>query len=66
MLFNHKRHAPQDRFIQPRVEAEIAFVFKSPIGGDRLTAKDVIEATDYVCPSLEILDTRILGHDTQS
>ena len=66
MLFDHKGHVPQDRFIQPRVEAEIAFVFKSPIGGDRLTAKDVIEATDYVCPSLEILDTRILGHDTQS
>ncbi len=66
MLFDHKGHVPQDRFIQPRVEAEIAFVFKSPIEGDRLTAKDVIEATDYVCPSLEILDTRILRQDTQS
>ena len=66
MLFDHKEHVPKDRFIQPRVEAEIAFVFKSPIGGDRLTAKDVIEATDYVCPSIEILDTRILRHDTHS
>lgn len=66
MLFDHKGHVPKDRFIQPRIEAEIAFVFKSPIGGDRLTAKDVIEATDYVCPSIEILDTRILRHDTHS
>ena len=33
MLFDHKGHVPQDRFIQPRVEAEIAFVFKSPIKG---------------------------------
>ena len=32
MLFDHKGHVPQDRFIQPRVEAEIAFEFKSPIG----------------------------------
>ena len=62
MLFDHKGHVPQDRFIQPRVEAEIALCSNPDWG--RQTAKDVIEATDYV-PSLEILDTRILGHDTQ-
>ena len=36
MLFDHKGHVPQDRFIQSRIEAEIAFVFKSPVGGNRL------------------------------
>ena len=37
MLFDHKGHVPQDRFIQSRIEAEIAFVFKSPVGGNRLS-----------------------------
>ena len=61
MLFDHKGHVPKGRLIKPRVEAEIAFVFKSPLGGDRLNTDHAIEATDYVCPSLEILDTRLLG-----
>ena len=66
MLFDHDGLVPKDRFIQPRVEAEIAFVFKSPLGGAHLSAEDVINATDYVTPSLEILDTRIVRQDPQS
>ncbi len=53
---------PQGRFIQPRVEAEIAFVMKAPLEG-QVTREEVIAATDHVCPSLEILDTRILRRD---
>ncbi|MEM6275586.1 MAG: 2-oxo-hepta-3-ene-1,7-dioic acid hydratase [Pseudomonadota bacterium] len=53
---------PAGRFIQPRVEAEIAFVMKAPLLGDA-TREDVLNATDYVCPALEILDTRILRKD---
>ncbi|MEM1374346.1 MAG: 2-oxo-hepta-3-ene-1,7-dioic acid hydratase [Pseudomonadota bacterium] len=53
---------PAGRFIQPRVEAEIAFVMKSALSGDA-TRDDVLRATDYVCPALEILDTRILRQD---
>ena len=66
MLFDHDGLVPKDRFIQPRVEAEIAFVFKFPLGGAHLSAEDVINATDYVTPSLEILDTRIVRQDPQS
>jgi 2-oxo-hept-3-ene-1,7-dioate hydratase len=55
---------PADRFIQPRIEAEIAFVMRAPISpGANVTREDVIAATDYVVPSLEILDTRILRAD---
>lgn len=54
---------PAGRFIQPRVEAEIAFVMKTPLAGDDLTRDEVIAATDYVAPALEILDTRILRSD---
>ena len=59
MAFDHGASVPKGRFIQPRVEAEIAFVMDKPLGGDTVTAEDVIAATDYVCPAIEILDTRI-------
>nr|WP_242532006.1 2-oxo-hepta-3-ene-1,7-dioic acid hydratase [Salipiger thiooxidans] len=62
MLFQSGEVVPEGRFIQPRVEAEIAFVMKDAIGGS-VTRDDVLAATDYVAPSLEILDTRILRKD---
>ncbi|MEP2531142.1 2-oxo-hept-4-ene-1,7-dioate hydratase [Shimia sp.] len=66
MVFENGAHIPQDRFIQPRVEAEIAFVMKAPLGGGQVTRTDVLNATDYVAPSLEILDTRILRQDPKT
>ncbi|SEP80911.1 2-oxo-hept-4-ene-1,7-dioate hydratase [Thalassovita taeanensis] len=63
MLFSNGATIPARRFIQPRVEAEIAFVMKAPLAGETVTRADVIAATDYVTPSLEILDTRILRAD---
>ena len=59
MLFDHGGSIPKGRFIQPRIEVEIAFVMKVALGGAKVTRDDVIAATDYVAPSLEILDTRI-------
>jgi len=59
MLFDSGSNIPQDRFIQPRVEAEIAFVMKHDLSGANVTVEQVIAATDYLVPSLEILDTRI-------
>ncbi|WP_323784779.1 2-oxo-hept-4-ene-1,7-dioate hydratase [Thalassovita sp.] len=66
MLFETGGEVPAGRFIQPRIEAEIAFVMKSPLAGAGVTRDDVIAATDYVVPSLEILDTRILRTDPDS
>lgn len=63
MLFRTGDTIPKGRFIQPRIEAEIAFVMKSDLAGANTTREDVIAATDYVAPSLEILDTRILRAD---
>ena len=62
MLFETGATVPAGRFIQPRVEAEIAFVTRAPIDGD-VTREDVLAATEAVVPSLEILDTRILRTD---
>src|SRR3954471_23334014 len=63
MMFEDGATIPPDRFIQPRIEAEIAFVLKAPLAGPALTVLDVLNATDYVLPALEILDTRILRLD---
>lgn len=64
MVFESGGTVPKGRFIQPRIEAEIAFVMKSSLGGEGVTRDDVIAATDYVSPSIEILDTRIVRVDT--
>ncbi|MBX2825557.1 MAG: 2-oxo-hepta-3-ene-1,7-dioic acid hydratase [Gammaproteobacteria bacterium] len=63
MLFTNGQRIPEKRFIQPRIEAEIAFVMKSAIGGKDVTRDDVVKATDYVTPAIEILDTRIQRAD---
>ena len=62
MLFESGATVPEGRFIQPRVEAEIAFIVSAPLGGD-VTREDVLAAAEAVVPSLEILDTRILRRD---
>jgi len=63
MWFNHGATVPADRFIQPRIEAEIAFVMKEPLAGTAVSRADVLAATDCVAPSIEILDTRIQRTD---
>jgi 2-oxo-hept-3-ene-1,7-dioate hydratase len=63
MLFAHGSTVPAGRFIQPRIEAEIAFVMKDAIGGEDVTRDDILAATDHVAPSIEILDTRIQRGD---
>lgn len=45
--------------IQPKAEAELAFVLKEDLKGPGVTAMDVIRATDYVVPCFEIVDSRI-------
>ncbi len=63
MLFADGAEVPAGRFIQPRVEAEIAFVMKAPLAGADVTREAVLDATQAVAPALEILDTRILRAD---
>ena len=66
MVLEHRATVPAGRFIQPRIEAEIAFVMKSAIGGADVTRAEVLAATDYVTPSIEILDTRIVRQDVET
>lgn len=66
MHFESGAVIPADRFIQPRIEAEIAFVMKEPLSGADLTDEQILAATEYVVPALEILDTRIFRKDPES
>jgi 2-keto-4-pentenoate hydratase len=49
---------PMSRFNRPRAEVELAFVLKHELRGPCVNAADVIRATDFVLPSIEIVDSR--------
>lgn len=46
-------------YLQPRAEPEIALVLKAPLQGVGLSVADVLRATDFVLPAIEIIDSRI-------
>ncbi len=47
------------RLIQPRAEAEIAFILGRDLDGPGVTAEQVLDATQAIAPCLEIVDSRI-------
>ncbi len=49
----------RDRLIQPRIEAELAFILKRRIQGPGVTAAHVQSATEGVMAALEVIDSRI-------
>ena len=59
MAFFESEEVPLGGLIQPKAEAEVAFVLKRDLIGPGITATDVIRATDYVVPCFEIVDSRI-------
>jgi 2-oxo-hept-3-ene-1,7-dioate hydratase len=66
MFFPDGGLVPSDRFIATRVEAELAFVMGQRLAGPDCTTFDVLKATDFVVPALEILDTRIERVDRET
>ena len=60
MVFNEGEEVPiSETLIQPRAEGEVAFVLKADLQGPGITAADVLAATDFVMPSIEVVDSRI-------
>ena len=49
---------PAGDFTDPRIEAELAFVLKAPLAGENVGVDEVIAATDYVVPALELIAAR--------
>ncbi|MFZ2016830.1 MAG: fumarylacetoacetate hydrolase family protein [Nocardioides sp.] len=58
-FLEHEPIPVEARFLQPRVEPEVAFVLKKPLSGPGVTVHEAISAVDYVLPALEIVDSRI-------
>ncbi|GGO72815.1 2-keto-4-pentenoate hydratase [Nonomuraea cavernae] len=48
-----------DRYCYPRIEVEIGYVLGASLPGEGCTEADVLAATEYVVPSIELIDSRI-------
>ena len=66
MFYADAGEIPFDRFEAPRIEVELAFILKAPLKGPRCSIFDVLNATDYVMPALEILETRMHRVDPET
>ncbi|MEU9622225.1 MULTISPECIES: fumarylacetoacetate hydrolase family protein [unclassified Streptomyces] len=63
MMYAHAEPLPLRRFLQPRAEGEIAFVLGRDIDRPGAGVADVLRATEFVLPAIEIVDSRISGWD---
>jgi len=66
MLFAEGSEIPSERFITPLVEVELAFILGRPLSGPGVSLFDVLAATDYVVPALEIIDLRVQPVDPET
>jgi 2-oxo-hept-3-ene-1,7-dioate hydratase len=66
MFFETGSDIPIERFIAPRVEVELAFVLGKSLKGPHVTLFQVMQATEYVTPALEIIDARIEQFDRET
>jgi 2-oxo-hept-3-ene-1,7-dioate hydratase len=66
MLLQGGSEVEAARFIVPRLEVEFAFILARPLKGPHLGIIDVLNATDYVVPALELIDARIEQFDRET
>ena len=66
MLLRDGEQVDASRFIVPRFEVEFAFILAKPLMGPDVTLFDVLNATDYVIPALELIDARIEQFDRET
>ncbi|WOE32215.1 MULTISPECIES: 2-oxo-hept-4-ene-1,7-dioate hydratase [unclassified Acinetobacter] len=66
MQFEEGSDIPFDRFIVPRVEVELAFILAKDLTGPHCTIFDVLDATDYIIPAVEIIDARLHNVDPET
>ncbi|QRV01896.1 2-oxo-hepta-3-ene-1,7-dioate hydratase [Arcanobacterium phocisimile] len=60
-IFDNSSLIDFDMFHNPRVEVELAFILKDRLEGPHVTMYDVLRATEFITPALEILAPRIAG-----
>ena len=66
MLFPNGATITASDFTDPRLEVEFAFVLKDPLEGPDVTVEDVMAATDYVVPALELIAARSFRTDPET
>ena len=59
MVVENGSAVPKGKVLQPKVEGEIAFVLKKDLKGPNVTTLDVLQATDYILPAIEVVDSRV-------
>jgi 2-keto-4-pentenoate hydratase len=63
MAFGDSEPIPFGDLLQPRVEAEVAFVLGADLPERDVTPTEVLRAIDFVVPAIEVVDSRIAGWD---
>jgi 2-keto-4-pentenoate hydratase len=63
MGYTSEEIIPFHSLIQPRAEAEVAFVLGSDLPARPVTVDDLVRAIDFALPALEIVDSRIENWD---
>ncbi|MGH8014540.1 MAG: 2-oxo-hept-4-ene-1,7-dioate hydratase [Candidatus Binataceae bacterium] len=66
MLYHDGAEIPIGRFITPLLENELAFILGKPLKGPNCSIFDVLAATEYVIPALEIVDLRMPRNDPET
>jgi 2-oxo-hept-3-ene-1,7-dioate hydratase len=59
MLIADGAKIPHANYCVPRVEIELAFILGKPLKGPGVGLTDVLRATEYVVPAIEIVDARV-------
>ena len=59
MVFESGAVLEFDRYSNVRIEVELAFVLNKPLAGPGVTIFDVLDATAYVVPALEVLNSHL-------
>ncbi|MGN0064736.1 MAG: 2-keto-4-pentenoate hydratase [Nocardioides sp.] len=65
MEYTEDQVVPMDRLLQPRAEAEIAFVLKADLTEGPFTAESVAGAIDHARAAIEIVDSRVLDWEVR-
>ena len=61
MIVDDGAKVPHENYCAPRVEIELAFVLGRPLKGPGIGLTDVLRATEYVVPAIEIVDARMVN-----
>jgi 2-keto-4-pentenoate hydratase len=59
MVLSEAMPVDASRYLIPRVEVEVGFILGDDLPGEGCTVDDVIRATEYVVPAIELIDSRI-------